>query len=211
MSEGMIPNKYEAAITETLVDLRTNGFGGDRTKCYEFLYRTAARFVGEGMAEILIRRALLELKGQVSTDVVPTTPLTPTVGSSTPSTCGCDLSQPLIDDPESIYNDMYGSDALSHAGNSEECPVALAGKDIRCSILGTGGKRPQIASWCEGHYHNGGAARQVVCDCFTLELNGRNYTVHFTGWGKSGKAPENQKNPLVYDGTTFAFWEMRKA
>jgi hypothetical protein len=127
-----------------------------------------------------------------------------------PGACKCDLSRSLVASPEAIYNAVHGKDALSKAGNREECPVRFAGKDIRCRVVGQKG-RPQIASWCADGYRLGAQKNQVDCSCFSKAICGKAYQFHFAGWARSGKEPTNTTSPLVYSGTTFAFWEMREA
>ena len=48
-------------------------------------------------------------------------------------------------------------------------------------------------------------------EAFRKTLAGREYAFHFAGWGRTSGAPTATASPLVYKGTTFAFWEMREA
>lgn len=137
-------------------------------------------------------------------------PIVPPIVDPQPGACKCDLSRPLVSSPESIYNAVHGTDALSKAGNREECPVRFPGKDIRCRVIGQKG-RPQIASWCKDGYKLGAEKNEVDCQCFSKSIGDKAYDFHFAGWGKSGKEPTTKTSPLVYAGTTFAFWEMREA
>jgi hypothetical protein len=131
-------------------------------------------------------------------------PATPDAGA-----CKCELTRPLVDDPEAIYNAVNGP--LRDKGNSEGCPVAIAGYDIRCRIVGKPrGKTPKIASWCKGQYKPTGGGT-VECSCFERTIGGVAYAFHFIGWGTRESTPEHENGPMQYHGTTFGFWEMRAA
>lgn len=73
---GMIPDSYETAINLALGDLRTE-LGGDRTRTAVLLVKMAGRFVGEALAEQMVRRALLELRGETVPTAVPDAPVLP--------------------------------------------------------------------------------------------------------------------------------------
>lgn len=84
---GIIPDQYEKAARETLIDLR-NELGGDRDRTSALLVRSAARFVGQLAAEALVRQALLELQGVVAAPAETPAAQTLWPAYSAPTYCG---------------------------------------------------------------------------------------------------------------------------
>lgn len=165
-------------------------------------------------------KKLQELYAAWKKSQAPATPTDPGTTPADPGTtpepaegCTCPsnvLAHPLVVSPGAIYDAANGEGALGRAGNSEECPVQA--KDTRCRIVGSNTtKKPKIASWCKGHYRLMPDGKSVQCDCFFHTVGGVVYRFHYVGWGKHETAPDGADNPFPYTGTTFAFWEMRKA
>lgn len=121
----------------------------------------------------------------------------------------CDLSVPLVDDPEKIYNGL-GDGKL---GGGQECPKPF-GKDLRPHFVGQNGS-PVVGPWISDGGKcvalDNGDGLTVYAKCFTRTIGGTTYQMHYIGWGDDENKPESTNRTIEAHFRSQGFWEMRQA